>query len=52
MRRPSSNSTTLLRIVYGSPNSFIDTPNVSPRESRSGPLMIDCTDPEPSMRGC
>ena len=40
-------------MAYGTPNSFIRTLKVWPfAVSRSGALMIDPTEPEPSMREC
>ena len=48
MRRLSSSSMTVLTIEYGMP-IFIDMPNVSPSDKRSGAFFASRTVPEPSM---
>src|SRR3990172_438380 len=51
IRRSSSKSTTSLTIEYGMP-SFIDIPNLDPRERRWEPSFASRTVPDPSMSWC
>jgi putative hydrolase len=52
MRRPSSNSTTVFVIAYGTP-SRIDMPNFAPSDSRAGCApRVSFTVPDPSIKGC
>ncbi len=52
IRRPSSNSTTSLRILYGAPMRMF-MPNRAPGDSRSGvPRWAPLTVPEPSINAC
>jgi putative hydrolase len=52
MRRPSSNSTTVFVIAYGTP-SRIDMPNFAPSDSRGGGVpRVSFTVPDPSITGC